>query len=471
MSTLTPIVLLSFWLAVYAEAQTCVSPPSDSPILAPTLDTIPPVIDTILTYTGARAEARANAKVAFIEVNENEQRVWFGVDSSPGLGKTYYNRRYRANSSSPWYWQYNHSIKLIDLGNSSALPASVLYSSVAKYRDPLNITGALYKYVMYLVSQPSACDGGILGYMYVSFSDDGICWTPIRRGTVPDGPIAICGPDTGKKDMVPIEVMSAIDGGDTIHLMIMEGDASKLLPHNSMDRTYAHIAYASPAAPTQIQWYGNADVDIVKFGVFSPSGSPSSTRYQTYNYFMNLDMAFDPTNGYLYVARGYPFPFDRWADVYNAQVPCHWQGDPVVLYDPVRNANAGVSGCYMSPYTITNRVQIYRMYLGGIGNFPITAYHSNNYVWQLVADWGGDIGYTIASSYGNCAYAARTDPRQQNVGRDYAYLTFLRDRVGNLVLYNGAPMVLAGDSFKLSKGYGLCHITGTETVTLATFPR
>jgi len=423
--------------------------------------------ETILTNSGTRVEAQANGHIAFVQNNDNDQRVWFSTDSTPGLGKTYYNRRYRADASSSWYWQYSHSIKILDLGQASAGPSTVLYSSTAKYRDTLDVTGAHYNYVMYAVSQPGSCNGGVLGYLYVLYSNDGLCWTAPRRVTVTGGPTAICGPDAGKTKMVATEAVSVIDAGNTIQLLVMEGTNSLLVPHTAMNRTYAHIGHTSPEAPDQLAWYGGFNADIVTFGVLSPFGIPGVVRYQTYSYFMNLDMAFDPASGYLYVARAYPYPFDRNADVGPADVPCHWQGDVVNVWDPVLGGYAVVAGCNMAPSTLPNRIQIYRMYLGNMSQFPNIAYPSGNYVWDLVADWGGDVGYTNAAL--SCGYTSRSDIHQQNVGRDYAYITFLRDAVGNLMRYNGVPMLLAGDSVKLSKGYGPCYVTGTEKLTLVSF--
>jgi hypothetical protein len=463
------LIFVSLLFSIAAQSQTCFTPPPDSPVLAPTLDTIPPVTDTILTNAGTRVEAQANGHIAFIQKNENDQRVWFSTDSTPGFGKSYYNRRYRADASSPWYWQYSHSIKIFDLGQTSAGPSTVLYSATPKYRDPLDVTGAHYNYVMYAISQPGACNGGVLGYMYVTYSNDGICWTALRRVTVTGGPAAICGPDAGKTKMVPAEVVTAIDSGDTIQILLMEGTNAKLVPHTAMSQTFAHIGHTSPEAPDQLIWYGGATTEIVGFGVLSPYGVAGNVRYQTYSYFMNLDMAYDPTSGYLYVTRAYPYAFDRNSDISAANVPCHWQGDVVNVWDPVLGGYAGVGGCNMAPSTLPNRIQIYRMYLGSIAQFPEIAYPSGNYVWELLADWGGDVGYTNAAL--SCAYTARSDTHQQNVGRDYAYVNFLRDATGNLMLYDGVPMALAGDSVKLSKGYGPCYVTGNEKLTLVSFPR
>src|SRR5204863_3201855 len=59
---------------------------------------------------------------------------------------------------------------------------------------------------MYSVYQPAACNGHIMGYAMVSFSNDGTCWTaptPLRRTGGPNGNCAGLGVDT-----VPVETLS-----------------------------------------------------------------------------------------------------------------------------------------------------------------------------------------------------------------------------------------------------------------------
>src|SRR5947208_1486470 len=146
--------------------------PSPSPVLSSALDDIPATGEDIVTYTGAYAKAQANHNVNYVQISSNDQRVWFISDGSPGIGKAFYNRRYRADANSPWYWQYSVSPAVIvsQLPDSSG-PASVLYSNTAKYRD--SASGTYYQFLMYQVFQPGACDGAN-AVMNISFSNDGI---------------------------------------------------------------------------------------------------------------------------------------------------------------------------------------------------------------------------------------------------------------------------------------------------------
>ena len=241
---------ITLFAAVPAVAQSCPTVPPDSPIPAPTLDSIPRGSGQIINYQGNYFSAPANGRFAVTQISENEQKVWFGADSAPPDGRVYYNRRYRANSSSPWYWQYSTSVTVIDHGDSSTGPNTVLYSPTPKYRDYLDITGNRYHYVMYSVSQPRACDGVILGFVYVSFSNDGICWTGLRQAIRTGGPSFDCLP--GATDTVPVETMAAIDGGSTIYLMGIEGNAAELIDYTQMNRSQTYVGTATPDNPHYI---------------------------------------------------------------------------------------------------------------------------------------------------------------------------------------------------------------------------
>lgn len=464
-------VLVSFLIAVLpARAQqTCFTFPPDSPVPAPTIDSVPRAVDQIITYTGTYVNAPANGGMAIVELNGNEQQVFFGVDADPSV-RTYYNRRYRADASSPWYWQYANSVLLMDLGATSAGPATVLYSPTGKYRDDGGFTQ--YKYLMYLVSQPNVCDGSVAGFLYVSYSNNGTCWTKPQLAVRNGGPSFACLPDVG--NTVPVEDMAAIDGGGTIYLMGIEGDISLLSSYVYMDRSQTHIATASPDFPRHLTLIGTGEVSNA--GIVSPSGVTGSIRYKPYNYFINMDMAFDATTGYLYAARAYPYPFDRYALRTNfggSHVPCDWQAAEGLLWNAQRGKYSRVKGCYASPAVLPNRTQVYRMYIGSLSNFSqlLTG------TWQLMADWGGNVGYTNASltacntGPGGAVYTQRNDPSQQDIGRDPAYPTFLRDTAGNLKVTNNQAFMLLGDSFKLSKGFSYCYITGDERVVTMQVPR
>ena len=229
----------------FSQVMVCPTVPPVQPVLSNSPDDIPATTDYITTYTGAQVRAQANKDVQFVQINDNDQRVWIGLDTSPGFNKTYYNRRLRADASSPWYWQYQYSFPVIANGDApSAGPTAVLYSSTPKY----NYAGTNYSFLMYLVFQPSDCNGKVAGFLHVAFSNDGVCWiqpVPVTRYGGP-GPYQ-CYPFIS--NTVPTEAMSAVDGGDTVYLIGVEGDVHQLVqdePYTSywMSQTQTYIATA-----------------------------------------------------------------------------------------------------------------------------------------------------------------------------------------------------------------------------------
>lgn len=452
--SLAVVVAVAVVLASPAFAQSCPTLPASSPVLAPTLDSIPPGTGQILTYTGSYAPGKANGRFAVSWPNLNEQLVWFGVDSAPPDGKVYYNRRYRAHSTAPWYWQYSTSPPIIDHGDSSTGPNSVLYDPNFKFRDPA--TGIHYKYMMYSVSQPRDCDGVVLGFLYVSFSMEGTCWTGLRQVTRTGGPSFPCHP--GVTNTVPVETVAAVDSLSQIYLMGIEGDTAPLADPTQMNRTQTYIGTTTYQNPHILNLIGSAEVSAN--GIVSPSGVTSGDieRYRPYNYFMNLDMTYDESTGYLFVGRAYPYPFDRNAASPNT--PCPWQSQVQYLYDATRGQDAPVQGCLAPPGTLPNRVQVYKMYIGSLSNISTILTGT----WTLVGDYGGSVGYSNAV-LGTCDInnsSPLTDGRQQNTGRDFAYVNFLRYGRGNVAPNGSYGQLLAADSYKLSKGFGYCYVTGNE---------
>lgn len=135
----------------------------------------------------------------------------------------------------PWRWLYSRSPEIIRYPQpSSSGPASVHYSDTQKYRDPY--TGIRYRFIMYEGTQPGSCDGVIAGFAYVSFSNDGVCWTEARELHRSGGPSFPCYP--GHNEIVPIEQYQVIDGGDWMWLVGVEGNINELVPQ--ADSTYRH---------------------------------------------------------------------------------------------------------------------------------------------------------------------------------------------------------------------------------------
>jgi hypothetical protein len=475
-----PLVLISLLflsLSSIASAQvSCpVGFPGESAVASSSPDDIPPTNIDIITYTGSTTPIRANHNIAFVEINSNDQRVWFGVDSHPGLNRIFYNRRVRDDASSPWRWLYSYSPTVITLPSpSSALASTVLYSDTPRYRDPL--TDTYYKFIMYMVYQPSSCDGQVAGFLYYAYSDDGICWTTPRAATRTGGPSFACHSITNS---VPILQMAALDKGTTsansLVLVGMEGNLAELVPGDqyaraeAMARTQTILGTASRLNPGHVSVVG----ELSNGGMFLPRGGPVipgdtwPDRYEPYAYHTNMQIAFDPPSGNFYIGRGYPYPYGRYWDFFGDNTPTNSQKVKTELMGP--HGLSPVVECAGSPATFPNRIQVYRMNIGSLDFVSNITNPSLN--WTKVLDSGGALGYAFNSWPGGPVQSAQTPlvTGQTNDGRDWASVSFLRDRSGNLIRSGTTGYFFAGDTFKLSKGSNApCRITGLETNTLRT---
>jgi hypothetical protein len=187
------IFLIVLASTVPAAAQPICQPgfPAESPVVSNSPDDIPATNIDIITYTGAIVKARANHNIAFVEIGPDEQRVYFGSDANPSLARCFYNQRLRNTVTGQWTWRYAYSPEVIRYQTpTSGGAGAVLYSPTAKYRDPTS--GILYKFVMYQVVQPGACDGAVAGFVFYSLSNNGTCWTAPRQAVRPGGPSFNC---------------------------------------------------------------------------------------------------------------------------------------------------------------------------------------------------------------------------------------------------------------------------------------
>jgi hypothetical protein len=448
--------------------------PAESPVPSYSPDDIPATNVDIVTYTGAYAKAQANHNMAFVQISPNDQRVWFFVDPGSAGPFTFYNRRVRDTETSPWYWSYSYSPAVTVSG-----PSAVLYSPTPRYFD--SASGSWYKFLMYQIQQPSACNGVVAGFLYISFSNDGICWTPSQRATHSGGPSFPCLP--GATDTIPIEQMSAIDGGgDQIWLVGVEGNANELAPApdytglrwSHMSRTLTNVGWAYLWSPGWVTLL-TPSFELSVGGMFLPTNGPAnlccSDRYFPYAYFLNMQIAYDQSTGEFFIGRGYPYSFDRGSreafgyldDPYYNNAPS-W--DQIVDRTiPGPRGDQSVEGCADVPYLFPNRIQVYKMAIGSLSNISQITTGG----WTLVADLGGGGGYPFRTM---SPYTTSTPlvAGQTNYGRDFGAVSFLRDGQGNLVRIDGVRYIFGSDTLRLSKGVGRCRTTGLERETLVAIP-
>jgi hypothetical protein len=318
-----------------------------------------------------------------------------------------------------------------------------------------------------------------MGYLYAAYSNDGICWTANQTAIRYGGPSAPC---IGVfANSVPVETVTALDDGSNIQLIGMEGDIVLLSDESQMDDTQTSIGFASPLYPSIVNLYGGTS-HIANNGVYAPTGlTPPccpmnhtySWRFQSTNYFFNLQAAYDQASGDLYIGRAYTYPFDRGVidpttDPYQGDgwTPLFWQGEKGELFDSATGRTVKVSGCGQSKLALPNRIQLYKMHIGSLANFAALGNQST--AWTFLADLGNASGYTNAFTWPSSTPLTYW---QTNAGRDYASVSFQRDGQGNLIRNaDGSAKFFAGDTVMLSKSNGQCLVTGLERESLLAVP-
>jgi hypothetical protein len=373
-----------------------------------------PVTSIPLTPNGKRA----NMTVAYLRYTPTDDRVWFTVDPTPGesnpdKGKVYYNRRYFTGTT--WVWQYATSVEVMNLGNASAAIGEVLFDAYAPFRDP--DTGVYYKYIATLVSQPSACDGVVAGFFYLAFSNTGTSWVGPRKASYTGMPYFPCAGTTA----IPVENVGAVYdySSGMLWYVGVEGNIAELGDATQMDDTLTTLGWVSSTSPTSVNIVGM----VSNSGLFQPimAGAGSNTDYKAYAYFINLGFTY--YNGYVYLGRAYPYPFTRLAG--SELTPC---GDPN-------------DSCLEAPYTLPNRLQLYRMYVGSMANIG----NITTGTWSLRFDAGHGNGLWNSLD-GSC------DPTplvsgQENWSTDYGYFSFYKNPDGTWYKASGTGYILSGDTF------------------------
>jgi hypothetical protein len=477
------IAILLLATAAPGLAQTC---PTlvDSPILSSSIDDVPPAeTGHVRTYSGTYVLEKANHWLAYVQTGPNEQKVWFSLDISfPDslVFPVYYNRRYRADSSSPWYWEFTYSKAVTSY---AAMPNTILYSATPKYVDR---NGVAHKYAMYFDYQPSACNGVTFGVIAVAYSDDGICWSPLNGvyeaggGSYVPCVGSILGGDSG---LINSEGVSVIDGGDTIYAVWVEGDVPTLL-NGYLNQPYAHWGTIAPSSSYIVTVPSSTVATaclspeylfapqhwVSSCGEFNPvvypMSDPDPDRFRSYGFLFNLTAAWDNANGDLYLSRGYPYPYDRHAVscVNDCTVifPAVYQQADTLAYNMYAGYNQSTSGCGGGAAAgFPNRTQVYKMHIGTLGNF--SQLHTGT--WTLVADNGNSHGYE-REGFG-IPYALVSG--QTSGTRDAGVASFLRDGAGFLVR-NGTATMFAGSTLRESLSQGPCQTTGNERNVAVTIP-
>jgi hypothetical protein len=453
----------------YAIGQTCNGLPADSPVLSTSPDDIPPAAGGyVIAHDGHYFLGIANHVMGFVQTGPNEQKVWFTLNHDKQFVNCYYNRRYRADSSSPWYWEFSQSPNVLSFpiqpGDqwASLVIDTVLYSPTPKYGWNQN-----YQYVMYSTYQPHSCDLTVMGFAYVCYSTDGVCWTTPQPMRHTGGPSATCAPALGS-DLVQVETLDAIDGGDTIYLMGIDGNTATLAQPGNMSGTGTTWGHASRFSPDTLVVEQSHIVS--PYGMLNPLALQSTCdpdKYRPYAYFMNLAIAYDDVNGDLYVSRAYPWPYNRHGAVGD---PCR-SGQTTPGTDQMTGASLWnmylgqyqqVQGVDGPPGTFPNRVQIYKLHIGSLANFGMVT----SAIWTLVADYGNAVGYELGSFN-----QPLVDAQQTNMGHDYDAASFLRNGAGFLQLYDdGAPHIFGSTGNRTNLSVGVPYTTGNERTYFLTFP-
>lgn len=407
--------------------------------------------------------ARANLLTTFVQVSSVDQRVWFGIDTAPGTPKIFYNRRVYNVSTGQWQWWYPESIAVISFPEGSMAVSDVLHSATPDFRD--RDTGYWWHFVMYLAPQPGACDGKRAAFLMVAFSNDGINWTPPKYADYPTGtPQHDCGTDSFWA--ISVEAAGAVyDGSSKIYVVAVEGNVEMLVQRNLMSSTQTYVGSADRSDPRRITIIGQ----LTNNGMFNPKPSgQTNDRFESYQYFLNLGVAYDEPTGTLYIGRSYPYPYDRGWNGNSNDGPA---GDPNSIWRDITSCGTQLSTCGSGRAMLTNRIQVYKMHIGSLSNIgSITT--SNYYAgWQLVTDTGRQSGYmnTLLNSW-TCQVTPLI-AGQANNGHDYASTSFGRDGRGRLLSVGNQGWLLAGDSFKLSRSQGACVTTGDEKTNYQLFTK
>jgi hypothetical protein len=378
---------------------------------------------------------KADFTVSVIQYVPGSELTYFTVDTDTS-GQIYYNQRVM-NNNGGWTWLYHPSLTVVYAGaNTSVALGDVLYDGSAPFHNPSD--GQYYSFIMYFVSQPGACNGNVAGYLYVSFSPNGLSWTSPAMVSRPGGPTSDCFPGI---ETVPVEAVGAVyDGSGSIYLVGLEGSIGDLGNPENFNSTLTYLGVASTSNPTTVTLLGM----ISAAGVVTPNISGCIAP----KYFANLGVAYNASTGYFYLTRGYAYPFDL-----GTVTPC---SQP--------NCASGIT-------TYPVRTQVYKMNIGPLSSIGTLL----SGTWILVADWGNATGYRNQSN-GQCqpggpCVDTPLQGSQVNVGHDFGGSNIMRDIWGRVSLFtqlgHSYVKVFGGTGFNEIRTQADCQVTGGETVYYA----
>ncbi len=350
--------------------------------------------------------SNGNPMVGFYSVfldSQGNMNFYGSTDSRNSDPNLYFNRR----EGNKWIYDQNAPVITFAVGSTSTAMGSVLYDASTSFNG--------YEYVMYFTNQPRApmseywaqyggsapciveepSDVG-WGLLYVSFShapDSG--WTAPCQFSI-DGIHAI-----------KVEQVSAFIHNGTLYLTLLEGDFG-VMNSNLNTLSYGYMVTASPNTPARGTRVGTEYFSMTGIAGFNPNTiltSPNAT--DNHPVLFNLDTAFDPNASDFYLTRSYSYPFDVIGLV-AGEVPCD-----------------GSSPHGMPTYP--NRSQLYKMNVGNPPDFNLLY----GGTWQLLADYGGSIGYSTSTNGGTCGPASLIRG-QTDSGADIGTMSILRTEAGSL---------------------------------------
>lgn len=319
-------------------------------------------------------------------------------------------------------WRWNPSKQIVDFrdyGDPEATISSsaVIATGTARFVSPVN--GHAYKRILYLVyeSEIETTSGGVC----VMFSDEdaGWVWTdPINVVKQASSPARgqLCGTNGGPE--VQLEAVAGFLLNNELQIFGPDGDVNKLLMGISKPNTLTYHYTAAQSTPDILQ----------KQGELTSNGLSKIRRSgdDYYNFFINMDAAYDIGTGTFYATAMYPFPLDIDDDLTPCYIPTSGSAPPGLVA-------GGISACPSSAATFPNRAQVYSMDIDG--DFS-KLYIGSSQSFNLVADFGDRTGWADQST-GSCQYASVTEchDKRWDTPLDYDSLDFFTTPTGILARF------------------------------------